>query len=52
MPKKPITIPTFTSAGQEADWWESREGKRIATEIMGVALQQEQLSGARSRSRP
>ncbi len=41
MPKemKPITIPKFRATDQEADWWESREGKRIATEIMrrGIA---------------
>ncbi len=41
MPKemKPITIPKFRTTDQEADWWESREGKRIATEIMrrGIA---------------
>ena len=41
MPKKPkaITIPRFRNADEEATWWESREGKRVATEIMkrGVA---------------
>ena len=41
MPKKtqPITIPKFKTTDEEADWWESREGKRVATEIMrrGIA---------------
>ena len=39
MPRKPITIPKFTSTGQEADWWESREGKRAATELMKHAVE-------------
>lgn len=36
---KPIKIPTFRTTDEEATWWESREGKRVATEIMkrGVA---------------
>jgi predicted DNA binding CopG/RHH family protein len=40
MPKqtKPITIPEFRNTDEEADWWESREGKRIATEIMRRGL--------------
>ena len=50
MPKKPkaITIPRFRNADEEATWWESREGKRVATEIMkrGVA------AGAARRSVP
>ena len=41
MPKKPkaITIPRFRNADEEATWWESREGKRVATDIMkrGIA---------------
>ena len=31
---KPITIPKFKTTGEEAAWWESREGQRVATEIM------------------
>ena len=31
---KPITIPKFRNADQEAAWWESREGKSAATELM------------------
>jgi predicted DNA binding CopG/RHH family protein len=50
MPKrlKPITIPRFHNADEEATWWESREGKRVATEILkrGVA------AGAARRSVP
>jgi predicted DNA binding CopG/RHH family protein len=38
MPKKPITIPRFRNAEQEADWWESRDGKRVATELMKHAI--------------
>jgi len=38
MPKKPITIPRFRNADEEADWWESREGKRAATELMKYAV--------------
>jgi hypothetical protein len=40
MPKqlKPITIPKFRSTAEEADWWESREGKRVAAEIMRRGL--------------
>ena len=36
---KPIKIPKFRTTDEEATWWESREGKRVATEIMkrGVA---------------
>ncbi len=36
---KPIKIPKFRTTDEEADWWESREGKRAATEIMkrGIA---------------
>ena len=36
---KPINIPKFRTTDEEADWWESREGKRVATEIMkrGIA---------------
>ena len=34
MPEKQITIPKFRSKGKEAEWWESREGKRTATELM------------------
>lgn len=36
---EPIKIPKFRSSDEEATWWESREGKRIATAIMkrGVA---------------
>ena len=36
MPKtpRPITIPTFRNADAEATWWESRAGKRAATELM------------------
>ena len=38
MPKKPITIPKFRNTQDEADWWESREGKRAATELMKHAV--------------
>jgi predicted DNA binding CopG/RHH family protein len=36
---EPIKIPKFRTTEEEATWWESREGKRVATEIMkrGVA---------------
>ena len=36
---KPINIPKFRTTDEEADWWESREGKRVATQIMkrGIA---------------
>src|SRR5579863_6968212 len=36
---KPLKIPKFRTTDEEATWWESREGKRVATEIMkrGVA---------------
>ena len=36
---KPIKVPKFKTTEEEADWWESREGKRFATEIMrrGIA---------------
>jgi predicted DNA binding CopG/RHH family protein len=48
MPKNTITIPKFKTTGEEADWWESREGKRVATEIMrrGIA------AGTAKRRRP
>ena len=38
MPKKPITIPKFGTTDEEANWWESREGKRTATELMKRAV--------------
>lgn len=38
MLKKPITVPKFRTADEEADWWESREGKRAATELMKRAV--------------
>jgi predicted DNA binding CopG/RHH family protein len=38
MPNKPITIPKFRTADEEAGWWESREGKRVATELMQRAV--------------
>jgi len=31
-------IPKFRSTDEEADWWESREGKRVAAEIMRRGL--------------
>jgi len=34
MTKMPITIPTFRTTDEEADWSESREGKEAATELM------------------
>jgi predicted DNA binding CopG/RHH family protein len=36
---QPIKIPKFRTTDEEATWWESREGRRVATEIMkrGVA---------------
>jgi predicted DNA binding CopG/RHH family protein len=36
MPKtpRPITIPAFRNTEEEATWWESRAGKRAATELM------------------
>jgi predicted DNA binding CopG/RHH family protein len=30
----PITSPKFRNTDEEAAWWESREGKRAATELM------------------
>jgi predicted DNA binding CopG/RHH family protein len=39
MSKKPITIPKFRTADEEADWWESREGKRVATDLMERAAE-------------
>jgi predicted DNA binding CopG/RHH family protein len=38
MPKKPMTIPKFSNTDEEANWWESREGKRAATELMKHAV--------------
>ena len=38
MPKKPIAIPKFRTTEEEAIWWESREGKRIATDLMKRAV--------------
>jgi len=34
VPKKPIAIPKFRNLEEEADWWESREGKRAATALI------------------
>lgn len=36
---EPIQIPKFRTTDEEAAWWESREGRRVATAIMkrGVA---------------
>lgn len=34
---KPITIPKFRDADEEATWWESRAGKRAATELLARA---------------
>jgi len=31
---RPIKTPTFRNADEEATWWESRAGKRVATELM------------------
>lgn len=39
MSKKPITIPKFRTPDEEADWWESREGKRVATDLMERAAE-------------
>ena len=39
MPRKPIMIPKFKTGNEEADWWESREGKRAATELMKRAVE-------------
>jgi predicted DNA binding CopG/RHH family protein len=38
MSKKP-TIPKFRSGDEEANWWQSREGKRAATELMKRAVE-------------
>ena len=34
-----MTIPKFRSADEEADWWESREGKRLATDLLERAVE-------------
>lgn len=39
MPKKPITIPEFRKVEEEAGWWESRKGKRIAAALMERAVE-------------
>jgi predicted DNA binding CopG/RHH family protein len=39
MPRKPITVPKFKNSDKEADWWESREGKRTATELLKRAVE-------------
>ena len=36
MPQKPITIPTFRTEAEEAEWWDSHSD--AATEIMKRAL--------------
>jgi predicted DNA binding CopG/RHH family protein len=38
MPTKPVTIPKFRTPDEEADWWESSEGKRAATQMMKTAV--------------
>jgi predicted DNA binding CopG/RHH family protein len=45
MPKmpKPFTVPKFRNADEEATWWESREGKRAATELLKRAAQSGKL---------
>lgn len=39
MPKKPIVIPRFRSTVEEARWWDSRDGKRAATQLMKQAIE-------------
>ena len=41
---KPIAIPKFRNADEEATWWESREGKRTATELMKRAARSGNLT--------
>jgi predicted DNA binding CopG/RHH family protein len=38
VPKKPISFPKFKTIDEEAEWWGSREGKRVATEAMQHAI--------------
>lgn len=47
MPKKPIKIPKFRTTDEEANWWESREGKRAATELMKHAVDAGKVSRRR-----
>jgi predicted DNA binding CopG/RHH family protein len=45
---KPIKIPKFRTTDEEATWWESREGQRVATAIMKAGV----AAGTARRSAP
>jgi predicted DNA binding CopG/RHH family protein len=39
MKKKPIDMPKFANEGEEADWWESRQGREFVKQKSAETLE-------------